>query len=338
MTGRQKKILKSALSLAGAAVLLYFAFRGVEWSEFAATLGQCHWGFVLLSMACGVSAFFFRAVRWRQMLMPLDPETSLKTTYHAVTIGNISNFIFQYLGEFVRCVLVCRHSGCSGKKIRYDQAIGTIALERVLDLFSIVVLFSVLLVCRWNRFGDFFSDKVLGPLSGISGNTLMWVVAALSVILISSLCVAVLKFRNSNALFSKAYDIMKGLADGFMSFMKMRKKVFFLVSTALIWVMYWLQIVFMSSAVPSFPPFGPADALFIMLAGSIASFVPVPGGFGAYHYLVALSLSSLYGISWASGIFFATLAHESQALTMVVTGGISYFAEISQKNRNTDSE
>ena len=112
----------------------------------------------------------------------------------------------------------------------------------------------------------------------------------------------------------------------------MEKKWAFMLQTALIWAMYWLQIVFLTHALPAAEGMGIVDALFIMLAGSIASFVPVPGGFGAYHYLVALSLSSLYGFSWQMGIVFATIAHESQALTMIITGASSFLRQSLLKN------
>lgn len=66
-----------------------------------------------------------------------------------------------------------------------------------------------------------------------------------------------------------------------------------------------------------------ADAAFLSLVGNIASVVPVPGGVGAYHYLVAAAVG-LYGHSWETGILFATLNHEIHALLIIVLGIISY--------------
>ena len=66
------------------------------------------------------------------------------------------------------------------------------------------------------------------------------------------------------------------------------------------------------------------DALFLSAVGNIASVIPVPGGIGAYHYLVALSVQSLYGASWETGILLATLGHEAHAILIIVLGVISY--------------
>ena len=80
-------------------------------------------------------------------------------------------------------------------------------------------------------------------------------------------------------------------------------------------------------ALPELGMLGPVDALFLMVAGSLGWLVPVPGGFGSFHYIVSLALSAIYGIPFSQGIIFATLSHESQAITMAVCGGASYLYE-----------
>ena len=76
---------------------------------------------------------------------------------------------------------------------------------------------------------------------------------------------------------------------------------------------------------------GIVDALFIMLVGNIASLVPVPGGFGAYHFMVSSAMSFVYGIPAGFGMIFATLSHEAQTLTQIVSGGLSYISETVRK-------
>ena len=74
---------------------------------------------------------------------------------------------------------------------------------------------------------------------------------------------------------------------------------------------------------PSFFELGPADALFLMVIGSFGWIVPVQGGIGAYHLIVTLALTSVYSISQTSGMIFATISHESQAIVMLLLGAIS---------------
>ena len=51
---------------------------------------------------------------------------------------------------------------------------------------------------------------------------------------------------------------------------------------------------------------------------------PVQGGIGAYHYIVSQSLI-LFNISSTDGIVYATLAHTSQTLLVVIIGIVSLF-------------
>ena len=79
-------------------------------------------------------------------------------------------------------------------------------------------------------------------------------------------------------------------------------------------------------ALPMLDSLNFADALFISAVGNIASVIPVPGGIGAYHYLVSLTLQSIYSASWDTGILYATLCHESHAVLIILLGVISYFS------------
>lgn len=109
--------------------------------------------------------------------------------------------------------------------------------------------------------------------------------------------------------------------------MKMPHKWLFIAYTAIIWAMYWLMSASTMWALPDLDALNIVDALFLMVAGSLGWLVPVPGGFGAFHFVVSIALSTIYGIPFELGIIFATLSHESQAITMAVCGGGSYLYE-----------
>jgi len=327
MNANINKAIKYVFSVLFAAVLLYVSFRGVKWADFAQGLKECRWWFLGASMLAGACAFALRGLRWRRLLGPIGEVKSIDT-YDAVTIGNVSNMLFPFLGEFVRCGIVSRRA-----KMRYDKVIGTIALERVWDMLTVAILFMVLFVFTWVDYGTFFTERIWTPLVN-RFNWVVWLVIGIIVFAGCAALWAIVKFHEKNAFLGKIYHAFGGLIQGFLSVLKMEKKWFFIIDTLLIWCMYWLQIVFLIHALPDAAGMNIIDALFIMLAGSIASFIPVPGGFGAYHYLVALSLSSLYGFTWQAGIVFATVAHESQALTMLITGAISFVHQSITSHKN----
>jgi len=314
-----KKALKYLLSFLLAAVLLWLAFRGIDWGAFLSGLGTTDWKWVAASMILGLAAFTTRALRWNQLLRPLDEGIGFWRTFSGVCIGNMANCALPFAGEFVRCGVVC------SKKAGYDRTFGTIALERALDLVSIVVIFVLIFIFKWDEFGVFFEKNIWGPVvSRIGGGA--WIVAAAVILLAAFAVWAVIALRDRNSLCRKIADVVKGLFQGFSTVAKMDRKVLFTAYTVIIWLLYWGMAVCIAKAMPETAALSGADTLFLMAVGSIASVIPVPGGFGAYHYILALTLSTLYGFSWETGILFATLSHESQALMMVLSGAVCWVA------------
>lgn len=336
--GSKSNLLKYTLSLGVAAVLLYFSFRGVEWENFAAALGNCRWVWVAVAMIAGVMAFWVRALRWRQLVLPLDPDVPRKSVFNAINIGYLVNLALPRIGELVRCGVLARHTKSAG----YDKVLGTVVLERIWDVLMMFVLVGVLAVTMWGRFGAFFVDKMLLPFSGRLDVGLGAVV--LAAVLLGVLCIwLVYRFRDKWKPLMKIWGFCEGLWSGILSCMRMEKAWLFLLYSLIIWGLYWLMSASVlwavqgmdtsslpaefSGAVQCLSSLAAEDALFLMLAGSLSSLVPVPGGFGTFHYIVALALSTVYGVPFEIGIVFATLSHESQTLTMLICGLASYAAE-----------
>ena len=356
MNPKISRTLKYILSAAVAAVLLYFSFREVKWDDFVRGLKSCRWGFIVLSMAAGILAFWLRGLRWRQILLPIDPSISRRATFNAVNIGYIANFVFPRIGEFVRCGFITRnsmpedaqsaaqdgacdsrpgptdsacrpsHDGIVRKKASYDKVLGTVALERVWDMIVMFALLVLILLLRWEEFGDFFLENMWRPIARTVDFSIWWIVLGLIILV----CLAVWRItasREVNPVSRKICGVFSGLVQGMGSFMKMRHKWLFLLYTVLIWSMYWLMSASTMKALPALDSLGLADSFFLMMAGSVGWLVPVPGGFGSFHYIVSLALSVIYGIPFEQGIIFATLSHESQAITMALCGGASYLCE-----------
>jgi len=333
MRHRLRKTLRLFFSLIVAAVLLYFSFREVKWDEFASALENCHWGYVLAAMAAGILAPIYRGSRWRRTILPFDPSIDRLTTFNGITIGNLANLAIPYSGEVARCTVVKRDSKTGAS--RFTTLFGTAALERVCDMLTITLLFAVLLCLKWSSFGGFFKEKIALPLAVKFGSGFIWLVGFAFVALMAVLIWWMYKNRGKSGILGRIFGMLKTLYEGFISFTKMDgvSQWRFAVDTIAIWVMYWLQIVFISKALPGVLDINVADALFISLVGSVASLIPAPGGFGAYHYLVAGVLSSLYGLEWGSGLVFATIAHESQVVTFILCGVVSLIIEMLRKKK-----
>ena len=67
------------------------------------------------------------------------------------------------------------------------------------------------------------------------------------------------------------------------------------------------------------------DALTILAIGSLGIVAPVPGGIGAYHFIVKAVLVEIFNIGGNAAGSFAAITHAGQTILNVVVGAISYF-------------
>lgn len=326
------KILKYLLSALLAAILLYFSFREVEWADFVEGLKGCRWEYIALSMAAGAFAFWLRALRWRKLLLPLDDSITRITAFNGINIGNISNFVFPRIGELVRCGVITRRSLPADpqkpehKKASYDKVLGTVVLERGWELLVMLLLLVVVVVGGFDRFGAFFVGQIWTPMSQKLDFSIWWIVAVL-VIAVAAVGYVLWRFRDSNAFCGKVWGIFRGLVQGFTSCLKMDQKWLFFAYTAMIWLTYWLMAASTVWAAPFLDDLTIIDALFLSLVGGLGFAVPVPGGIGAFHFVISLALAGLYDVPMEMGIIYATLSHTSQAITQIVFGAGSYIYE-----------
>ena len=328
--------MKYAVSASLAFVLLYFSFRDVEWADFMEGLKSCRWEFILLSMAAGSFAFWLRAVRWRKLLLPIDGSITRMTAFNGINIGNISNFVFPRIGEFIRCGVITRRSepvspdDPEHKKASYDKVLGTVVLERSWELLVMLLLLAVVVVGGFNRFGGFFVEQIWTPMAQRLDFSIWWIVAVLALAGVAG-CFALWRYRDINPVFSKVWGIFRGILQGFASCLKMDRKWMFFAYTAFIWMTYWLMAASTVWAAPFLSELDLIDALFLSLVGGLGFAVPVPGGIGAFHFIISLALSAIYGIPTELGIIYATLSHTSQAITQIFFGAGSYAYEALKK-------
>ena len=330
------KILKYSLSVSLAIVLLWISFRGVKWEDFMCQLQQCKWGFILLSMAAGAMAFWLRGLRWRRLLIPLDQSITRLTAFNGINIGNISNFVFPRIGELVRCGVIVRRSVPENpreplkKKASYEKVLGTVVVERSWEFLVMLMLLAVVVIGGFNRYGVFFVEQVWSPMASRFGLA-VWLILAGILALVALSLYALWRLRDRNKLCSRIWSIFRGLGQGLSSCVKMEKKWLFFAYTLMVWLMYWLMAASIMWAAPFLGELTLLDALFLSLIGGLGFAVPVPGGIGAFHYVISLALWGVYGIPMEMGIIYAALSHTAQAITQIVFGLGSYAYEALKK-------
>ena len=319
MTKKLLSILKYLLSFGLAGLLVWLAFRGIDWHEFFVGLKATRWGWIVLYLIVGYLALVFRALRWTQLVHPLDNDLHYGKVWDANNIGGMASIALPGSGDLVRTALL------TTAKLPYQTVFGTVMMERAWDILAILLMFVGSLVFAWGRFGGFFVDNIWHPLQ--THAIILWGLAFI-VLAIVVFIVLVRKLRDRSKFFGKLNDILEGFLTGFKTFTHVKNKFLFLVYSVLIWIMYMLMSYFVLKAIPQLSGALLSDGLFVASLGNVASLVPVPGGIGAYHYLLKVSLMGLYGTTEEIGLLFATLCHELHAVLVIVLGVWSYIFRI----------
>ena len=309
------KVVKYVALLLLMAAMLFFAFRNMSWTDFTEGLRNCNYRWILGTMLLQWLITYLRGNRWRIMMRPFSRDLTRRETYDAYAICYLANIAFPRSGEVVRCGLVART-----KKAGFEEALGTVVIERTWDLVCMVLCCVPLFF--FGRFRDFLVEKMFRPaaesmhLSGVA-------IALLAL----ALCVGIFfllranKERISRTRAGAAFvKFCHGLTDGVRAVFRMDRKWLFIAYSLLIWVGYWLCSLWTLYAFPATAGMDGLDALFIMVVGSLGWIVPVQGGFGAYHFIVAMTLVPIYGFEYNTGLIFATISHESQIVQMLVCG------------------
>ena len=331
MNKKALNALKYIISLVLAGVLAYFAIRKVDWAAFISGLEDTRWCFILLFLLASVMAIVFRNERWRLIMISLDPQVKRLDSWDATNIGNVANLAIPGAGEFLRCGYMSSH------RMNYETTFGTMVCERAWDMLAVLLLVLGSLAAKWESFGSFFKEKVLGAANeGFSIGLIILLSVALA--LGAGSLMLVYKLRKRNNICERIASAVDGLWKGIISFAHIRSKALFILYTAGIWFSYILMTYFVLLAMPALEHLSLTDAVLISAMGNIASVIPVPGGIGAYHYIVALTLQSLYGAGWETGLLFATLNHELHALLVIVLGVISYIRLSSSRRKKNATD
>lgn len=125
------------------AVLIWFAFRGTQWSAIWATARGVHSIPMLLAVVLATLPFALRIPRWR-LLLRHDDDSALPASalWRATSIGFAANNVLPFrAGELLRVAVASRLG-----RVSFATALSSLAVERVLDGLIIVGLLGAGLV------------------------------------------------------------------------------------------------------------------------------------------------------------------------------------------------
>lgn len=324
------------MSLALAGVLFYFAFRNVSVEDFLDKVSEVNYWWVVLSIVLSLMSHWLRAYRWNLMLEPLGyTKLSDARTFLAVMTGYLANLAFPRLGEVTRCGVMK-----TNEKIPMSISFGTVITERALDFLILLSLIVLDFFIEFEMVYDFFISSV-GWDTNVDHTAniaiILGVLILLGVIGIF-LLKRILDHEFNNVLLQKIHRVLTDIVNGLMSIRKVKNIPGFIFSTIGIWLFYYLMSYVIFFAIAETSGLGIGAGLSILAAAGVAMAMPVQGGIGAYHTLVS-GVLIIYGIEATSGLFFATLLHTSQLMSILFFGGLCALGTVFiAKKRKTEME
>ena len=337
------KIIQYIAFLALGLALLYLAFRKVDFREMLHIISGAKYKWIALSLFFSFLALISRARRWSLLIEPLGKRPGLWNTYNAMMFGYLANYALPRMGEVTKCIALNRKSG-----IKVDALIGTVVVERAIDLLSAFIVLIFLLIARFEKFGAFFRDELFKKDNLVDKSESLLssylipalILAAIGIILLILIIVYWKRIREISVV-QKILEILRSFSKGIRTIFRMDRKWEFLAHTIFIWLCYALMTWVVVFALPEITgEFKFADGVFLLVVGTVGMAMPVQAGIGAFHYFVSRGLVMVYGLGETEGQAFATLQHTSQTLLVFLLGSLSaifLFTKFGNKNKKDAS-
>lgn len=303
--------IKVATGLALSALLVWLSVRGIDIGSVCSGLSAMNGFYAVASLAVMFLMQALRAVRWGMMLAPLDPSIGKFTIFSITNVGFMAIIaIPARLGELARPYLLSRKSSIS-----MSSALGTIFLERVLDILTVLVIAAVIFFLTplppW-----LFRAGII--LASASSAAFALMAIALYYRKKAAPFFSSLSRRIPERIPSRFAGIFDYFVDG-LSIMKHRSLFGGVVlATFFIWLADALAIYFLFQAfsmnLPTTAPF----VLMIILIAGIA--IPVaPGFIGNWHYFCILGLG-IFNVEKPEALAFAVVYHALSIGIILVLG------------------
>jgi uncharacterized protein (TIRG00374 family) len=288
-------------------VFLYFAIRGVTWSEFTKQLLNCRVEYLIPAIAITLVNYFVRSQRWG-ILLRAKQNISPGILFWACGVGYMgNNFLPFRSGDVIRSIALGQNTGISKVYV-----FATTVTERIIDAIFLIFL-GMLLIPTIGKAPDWLPSA-------------MWGLGLLSFIAIIILLLAprmenlFIKILNSIPSPSKwRFLLIKFLTQflqGAAAFQNLGRAGLFLFMTCGIWLLDGIAVMFSSRAFSM--EFNLNQSLLLLVGLGLSSAIPsAPGYVGVYQF-VTVTILAIYGYPQSQALAFILVA---QATGMLLTLG-----------------
>ncbi len=241
-------------------------------------------------------------------------------------VGYMMNSIIPRAGEIYRPVLLANK-----EKISRTSAFGTILVERVIDVLTMLVSFGICLIYFRQKLSSAFPEYNLEAISLYA-----FIIIILFVIFIILLLFnlekseAFIEKLTKNFLPEKYHkkisELFVSLINGFLFIRYPKYYIQIFLLSALLWISYVVSTYLTTLAFNL--DLSLLDANLILTMITFAVTIPLPANSaGIYHLFCTATLVSIYGISSETAFGFATVSHLLGLLGLIIIGAYFFLKE-----------
>jgi glycosyltransferase 2 family protein len=267
-------------------------------------------------------------MRWKLLMEPLGYKPSNFNAFATVMIGYLVNAGAPRLGEVFKCTLLARY-----EKFKVDKLIGTILIERAVDLVCLIIVFMLAIILQGDIFGQMMTDLLKSFFHDKAGNlskTKLMIATGIFILFLIIFYIVLKRFGHIDII-ARIKKVIKNILHGISSIRYLQHKGLFIFHSILIWSMYLLASTAGLYALKETQYLGLSGGLAALVVGTIG-IILTPNGIGAYPLLIA-QLLGLYGLDPdTTGNASGWLMWAAQT-AIILIGGMICFGLLSRFNK-----
>jgi len=297
------------LGIVISAIAIFLVIQGIDWPKFGDAISKSNLLYLIPAAAALVLSIYLRAFRWRLLFHPVS-GLSIKKLFSALNIGYLFlNLLPARLGELVRVFVVGRTLS-----VPKAHALSTIIVERILDVFSILIL--LVSALPFVKLPDWLAQSSLVV-------TVVFISLALIAILFSTS--KSVNFFAKIPFLRKFEKVIKNLATGLATLRNAKIFLSGLAYSLVCWILLVLMTWFtlLATNISGSLPI----ATFSLCATVLSALIPsTPGYIGVFQLVAVLSLAP-FGIAKEPALTFAIVVYAVNYIVVTLLGIGSLFWE-----------
>ena len=145
-------LIKNLIFLSIGFLLLFLVFKDYIYDDQKRTelikgFYEIDFSWVILSILFGLIAIVSRGLRWLILLDSLGYKSKKSNSVYSVAVGYLSNIVIPRSGEITRCTSLNQK-----ENIPLNKLLGTVILERIIDLIILILLLGIGFIIKFNVF------------------------------------------------------------------------------------------------------------------------------------------------------------------------------------------